>query len=331
MGETEDIDFSQVRTYPLSQRANKVHIRDFAHPIHAGATFVEFLDSLPNILMGTTFRNIVEAIAHAHHNRRAVAFALGAHVVKCGLNPVIIDLMRRGIVTSVSLNGGASIHDFEIALIGETSEDVQEGILDGHFGMAEETGRLMNEALLPVIQPNTHEFSFGMGELLARKLIDLKAPYREYSILVAGLELNIPVTVHVGIGTDITHMHPLANGGAIGQASFNDFHRFTSALANLGNGGVYTNVGSAVLLPEVFLKAITILRNLKYDMFNFVTANLDMQQQYRAMENVLHRPMAPNRGGYNLIGHHELMLPLLAQGIIEKVMVGEQLNNEPAS
>jgi len=201
---------------------------------------------------------------------------------------------------------------------------VQSGLADGRFGMAEETGRLMNEALLEAWRRNGPDFPQGMGELLGHKLIALEAPYRAYSILVAGIELDVPVTVHVAIGTDIVHMHPAAHGGAIGQATFNDFRRYTAALANLGHGGVYLNVGSAVLLPEVFLKALTVLRNLGHDAFDFVAVNMDMQQHYRPLENVVRRPAAGHGEGYALTGHHELMVPLLAQAVVEEVARREQ-------
>jgi len=318
MTEDDRIDLSRVKTYPLAERRNKVHVAHLARPLEPDCSFQEFLARLPDLLAVKDFRRVVEAIVEARLKKRVVAVALGAHVIKVGLSPILIDLMRRGLITSVALNGGGSIHDFELALIGQTSEDVQQGLSDGRFGMAEETGSLMNKAVTAAWRCEGTDSPHGMGELLGRQLIALDAPYRQHSILVAGIELGVPVTVHVAVGADIIHMHPDAHGAAIGQAAFNDFHRYTAALTQLGRGGVYLNIGSAVILPEVFLKALTILRNLGHDVVDFVAVNLDRQQHYRPLENVVRRPTCGHEPGYALTGHHELLVPLLAQAVIEE-------------
>jgi len=305
------IDLKRVRTYPIEKRKNKVKIVDFAKPGKEKATFVDFIDSLPFILVGKNFRQISQAIVNAYSKKRPVILAMGAHVIKCGLSPILIDLMKRGIVSAVALNGAGAIHDFEIALRGETSEDVARGLDTGIFGLAEETGKLMNQAINESKEPG-----LGMGYLLGKKLIEMKAPYEKFSILAAGIKLDIPVTVHVAIGTDIIHMHPEANGAMIGEKTFNDFRIFTSVITNL-EGGVYLNIGSAVILPEVFLKALTIARNLGHKVENFTAVNLDMYEHYRPLENVVRRPTSKGGKGYTLLGHHEILIPLLSQAVIE--------------
>jgi len=272
------------------------------------------VNSLPHILAGDDFRAVVEAIVLACKNERPVVFAMGAHVIKCGLSPFVINLMRQGVVSAIAMNGAGAIHDFEIALIGETSEDVAEGLQAGMFGMAEETGRLINEAINDAARQGV-----GLGESVGRKIIDMNTPFKEYSALAHAVEMKIPATIHVAIGTDIIHMHPAANGRAIGEASFLDFRLLTSVVANLGGGGVYLNVGSAVILPEVFVKALTIARNLGHDVTNFTTVDLDMQQHYRPMQNVVKRPTMDGSKGYALTGHHELMIPLISQAVVEEL------------
>ncbi|HEV3446668.1 MAG TPA: adenylyltransferase/cytidyltransferase family protein [Gemmataceae bacterium] len=307
----EPIDLKRVRTVPLQARKNKVAWEQFARPPQPGCTFAEFLASLPHILAGQDFREIVRAVVTARQNQRPVIVGLGAHVIKCGLSPVIIDLMQRGVVTGVALNGAGAIHDMELALIGETSEDVAAGLKDGTFGMVRETGEILNQAINRVLEQPER----GMGALLAEQLTTVAAPHQELSILAAGRRLNIPVTVHVAIGTDIIHMHPSANGAATGQASLNDLRLLAGVVAHL-SGGVYLNIGSAVLLPEVFLKAFTLAQNQGADLHDFVTVNMDMLPHYRPMENVVRRPSQLGRAGYSLIGRHEIMVPLLAQAVV---------------
>lgn len=310
------IDLSEINTYPIRDRKNMVKIEDFARICAPNSPFIDFIDSLPRMLAGNNFRSIVKAIINARQSDKPVIFAIGGHVVKCGLSPIIIDLMKRNILTGVAMNGSGSIHDFEIALIGETSEDVGCGIEDGSFGMAEETGRLMNAAIEDGVKHNV-----GMGEAIGIKILEIgaDAPYSEYSILAEGIRLDVPITVHVAIGTDIIHQHRYANGAAIGEASFVDFRIFTSIIANLGDGGVFINIGSAVLLPEVFLKAVSVARNLGYPVFKFTTANFDMIQHYRPTQNVVKRPTIKTGKGYNITGHHELMIPLLYRAILEEL------------
>lgn len=310
----QPVDLSRIRTIPLETRASKVAQARFARPPCAGRSFADFAASLPAILAGEDFRRVVEAIATASRRRRPVILAMGAHVIKCGLNPVVIDLMHRGIVTGVVLNGSGAIHDFEIALVGETSEDVAAGLRDGTFGMVRETGQLMNEGINRVKQSPLA----GLGMLLGEQLEAVEAPNREQSLLATGRKLGVPVTVHVAIGTDIIHMHPSADGAAIGQATFNDFRLLCSELGEL-SGGVYLNVGSAVVLPEVFLKAFTVAQNLGADLRDFVTVNMDMIAHYRPGENVVRR-LAPIGGaGYSLLGRHEIMVPLLAQSVVDSL------------
>jgi hypothetical protein len=308
------VDLTRVQTIPLSARANKVDRERFARAPQRGRSVADFVAALPGILAGADFRDVVEAIVTAHRGGRPVIMGLGAHVIKCGLNPVIIDLMRRRLVTTVALNGAGAIHDFELALIGETSEDVAAGLADGRFGMVRETGELFNRGINRVLQQQGR----GMGALLAEQLAEVQAPNLDCSILAAGRELDIPVTVHVAIGTDIVHMHGSADGAAIGLAGFNDFRLFAAAVAGL-SGGVYLNVGSAVILPEVFLKAFTVAQNLGARLQDFVNVNMDMTAHYRASENVVHRPPSVGGTGYTLLGRHEIMVPLLAQAIVDRL------------
>jgi hypothetical protein len=309
------LDFAGLKTVPLRERGGKVNIADFASVYRAGSGVAGWLDSLPRILAGNSFRAVVEALAEARRRQRAVIWGLGGHVVKCGLAPVLIDLMRRGYVTVFALNGAAAIHDFEIALAGHTSEDVEAVLPDGRFGAAEETGRDMNRA----IAEGDRE-GLGMGEALGRWLNgagDLVAG--DSSLLLQAYRQGTPVTVHVAIGTDTPHTHPAADAAAIGSASHRDFRLLAAYVADLNEGGVYLNVGSAVVLPEVFLKAVSAVRNLGHPLANFTTADFDFLPHYRPRVNVVERPHAGSGGaGYAITGHHELMVPLLAAALIER-------------
>jgi hypothetical protein len=306
----QPIDLSGVLTLSLAERPSKVRLEDFAKPARAGATFADFLASLPNILFGQDLRAVVDAIVRAHRTGRPVILGMGAHVIKCGLSPVVIDLMERGIVTCVAMNGAGPIHDVELALVGHTSEDVQAGLKHGTFGMARETGELIHAALLDADEET------GLGYAIGRQLLAVDAPYNDLSILAAAVRLELPVTVHVAIGTDIVHMRAGASGAAIGRASFVDFRLFTSVVADL-SGGVYINAGSAVILPEVFLKAFTIAQNLGANLHDFTTVNLDMITHYRPTVNVVQRPARVGGQGYTLNGRHEILIPLLAFAVIE--------------
>ena len=301
----------KIKTYPLKERKNKVKVADFAKICEAKRSFKKFVESLPNILAGKNFKELVNSIISAQLNGNPIIWAMGAHVIKCGLNPIIINLMKQGFVSGVALNGAGVIHDVEIALIGATSEDVAEGLLTGRFGMARETAEIINNAVKEGVKHN-----LGFGEAVGRKLIDIKAPFNSYSILANAVSLKIPVTCHVAIGTDVIHMHPSADGSAIGKASLTDFKTFSNIICNLVNGGVFLNIGSAVILPEVFLKALAIARNLGYDVRNFTTAVFDFNLQYRPSQNVVNRPKILGAKSFYFIGHHELLIPLLAQAIL---------------
>ena len=309
------INASDLKTYPLKKRHSKVQVSDFATPWQSGGTFKAFAAGLPDILAVKTLRAVAQAIIAAHRNRRPVIVGIGAHVIKVGLAPILTNLMERGIVTAVAMNGAGIIHDFELAFMGHTSEEVDAEIDDGRFGMAEETGRMLNEAIsLGAKQGH------GLGEAIGHymhKAADT-FPNQASSILATGVRLGIPVTVHVAVGTDIIHMHPSADGAAIGATSLVDFRRLTAVVAEM-EGGVYVNVGSAVILPEVFLKALSLGRNLGHPIAGITTVNMDFLSHYRPLTNVVRRPTQKGGKGYALTGHHEIMLPLLAALVLEEL------------
>jgi hypothetical protein len=306
------IDTSKIRSYSLKGRQSKVRITDFAKPHPKGGSFLDFFSSLPDILAARHLKDVAAAIVQARRDGRPVMLGMGAHSIKVGLNPVIIDLMERQIITSLSLNGAGIIHDFELAFIGQTSEDVDKEILSGAFGMAEETGSMINGAIAAARNGE------GIGAAVGRMIGTGDFPYRDKSLLAAGHRLGVPVTVHVAIGTDIIHMHPSFDGRATGAAAQNDFLTFCSLVAQL-EGGVYVNLGSAVLLPEIFLKAVTLCRNLGTPLQHFTTVNMDFVQHYRPNTNVVRRPTQGGGRGFALTGHHEIMLPLLAAAVIEQL------------
>ena len=312
----EEADYTMIRTVPIGRRANKVRAQDLAQPPGDDRSFGAFLNALPDILEARSFHAVVDALAHAARNRRGVVCMLGGHVIKTGLAPVLIDLMRRGVITHLAANGSAVIHDYEMTRFGGTSEDVEAGLKAGTFGMAEETGREMNAAL-----QRGAEQGWGMGESLARALEasdELAAP--EQSLLLQSRALGVQFTVHAAIGAEIIHQHPAADGGAIGATSFADFKRLAAQLPRV-EGGVVLNVGSAVIMPEVFLKALTVARNLNDGApREFVTADFDMVRHYRPRVNVVERPTRTGGGrGYQITGHHEIMIPLLAWAVVEKL------------
>jgi hypothetical protein len=308
------LDWSRIKTYPLRERPNKVRAGDFARVWAKGGSFQSFLASLPRILVAQDFQALVADIVGAARKKKPVLVCMGAHVIKCGLSPVIADLMRRGVVSAVATNGAGAIHDFELALIGQTSEDVQRGLDDGSFGMIDETGRLMNKAIKEGVAQG-----IGAGRALGEAVVKGNFPNRELSILNAGVTTNAPIMIHIALGTDIIHQHPTCDGAALGEASYMDFQRLAAVVATLGDGGVALNIGSAVMMPEVFLKALTVARNLGHHVENFTTATLDMVRHYRPMENIVRRPVHKGGRGYYIIGHHELMLPLLAAAVIEQL------------
>jgi deoxyhypusine synthase len=311
----DEVDLAKVRTVPVTRRANKVTADEFAKPPSKDRSFHAFVASLPDILVARDFRLVVDAIVSAAQKKRAVVVMLGGHIVKTGLAPLLISLIERNIITHVAMNGSAAIHDFEIARFGGTSEDVAAGLKDGTFGMAEETGREMNEAF---VQGSSR--AEGMGESLAVALEHSKLAHPELSVLLCAHRNDIPATVHAAIGAEIIHQHPIANGAAIGDTSHRDFRRLAHGLAGLHEGGVVLNLGSAVIMPEVFLKALTIARNLNDGKpQSFVTCDLDMQRHYRPRMNVVQRPTMHSGKGYEITGHHELMVPLLVWAVLDRL------------
>jgi len=306
----EPLSFQGLKTVPIQARGGKVRVEHFAKP-YTGGGVSALLDSLPHILAADSFRSVVDAVANARAHRKMILWGLGGHVIKCGLAPILIDLMRRGFATGFALNGAAAIHDFEIAIAGQTSEDVEAVLPDGSFGAAEETGREFNAAL---------KCDAGFGESLGCHLEKVADPkFACASLLHETYRNSTPVTVHVAIGTDTPHTHPTASGETIGRATHHDFRLLCSLVKDINDGGVYLNVGSAVVLPEVFLKAVSVVRNLGHPLGNFTTVNFDFLQHYRPKVNVVERPHAQAGGhGYSITGHHEIMIPLLAAALVER-------------
>ena len=309
-----------VHTYPLATRKSKVNVRDFAKPAGRASSLMKFLDSLPSILAAKDVRELAASIQKARKRKRAVLWGIGGHVIKVGLGPVLIDLMQNGFVSGIAMNGAALVHDFEIAMAGTTSEDVDAALGEGRFGMAQETGFGINE-----IAKLAHRVRMGYGEAagqyLAKGFLEPKHP--EMSLLVAAYKQKIPVTIHIAVGTDIPHMHPAVDGAALGAASHYDFRLFCALVERMHGGGVYLNWGSAVILPEVFLKAVSVVRNLGVPLRPITTANFDFIQHYRPRQNVVSRPTIAGKGtkedksrGYAITGHHELLLPLLAAALL---------------
>jgi hypothetical protein len=313
---TREADLSAIRTVPVARRPNKVKTEEFAHPPRDDRSFHAFVASLPDVLVARDFVAVADAIGDAARRKRGVVAMLGGHIVKTGISPLLIELMRRGVITHMAMNGSAAIHDYEVARFGATSEDVAAGLRDGTFGMADETGREMNAAFVEGMRTRQ-----GMGESLGRALVaraDLAHP--EMSLLRAAMELGIPTTVHAALGAEIIHQHPAANGAAIGDTSHRDFRRLAASLTDIHDGGVVLNLGSAVIMPEVFLKALTIARNLNDGRpRDFVSADFDMQRHYRPRVNVVQRPTLDSGKGYEITGHHEIMVPMLVWAVIDRL------------
>jgi hypothetical protein len=310
---TAPLDFKGLHTYSVFDRHSKVGVEDFAKAMQPGMRMSDFLASLPAQLAGRDFPELVRRIGTSVRGRKPVIIGMGAHVIKVGLNPVLIDLMQRGIISAIALNGAGVIHDTEIALVGRTSEDVAEVIGSGAFGAARETGEILNRAINRGARQG-----IGLGQAVGETLLENSFTCNSQSLLAQATRLGVPVTVHVAIGTDIIHIHPDADGAAIGQTSHHDFKIFCRLVAGLDEG-VYLNIGSAVLLPEVFLKALTVVRNLGYKVDNITTANFDFIRHYRPATNVVHRPTLGGGRGFHFTGHHELMIPLLAAAILDEV------------
>jgi len=305
----EEFDLADVRTYPLDSRPSKARHEDFARPWDPATGFDQWFDALPNLLAAADLRAVIAALRTARAGGRPLIWGLGAHVIKTGLSPVFIDLMERGFVSALALNGAGVIHDFEVALAGATSEDVEQALGPGMFGMSEETGRELNHAIVDGVGRGC-----GLGRAVAEALAARTPPFAHLSLLASAARLEVPVTVHVAVGTDIIHMHPAASGEAIGAGSLRDFRHFTTFVSELA-GGVYLNCGSAVLLPEVFLKAVSLVRNRGLSLDGITTVNLDFVRLYRPETNVVRRPVAGVGKGYSITGHHELLIPLLAAGL----------------
>lgn len=307
------IDLTKLTTYPLRSRPSKVQAADLGGVWTPGGTLTEFLKRLPRILAGSDFRAVVAAILAARRQGKPVIAGLGGHVIKVGCSPLLVDLMERGLVTALAMNGSCAIHDFELAYAGCTSEDVEAGLVGGAFGMAAETGEIVNRAVSEGIAKG-----WGFGRALGETVRTLRPPHEALSLFAAAVRLGLPATVHVAIGTDIVHMHPACDGAAVGEATLRDFRLLTAVVATMGGGGVYLNLGSAVLLPEVFVKAVTVARNAGHRVTDFTTVNCDFLQHYRPTQNVVRRPVAGGAGkGYALTGHHELLLPLLCAALVE--------------
>ena len=307
----EEFDLSMMSTYPLKSRPSKVSVSDFGRPHQKGAGVAAFIDALPNALAAADFKAVVRAIAQARTSGGGVVWGLGAHVIKTGLSRIVIDLMERGFVSALATNGAGLIHDFEIALVGSTSEDVDASLGPGRFGMADETGRLLNEGIVRGVTDG-----LGIGQAVGRWLVDQHPQHERWSVVATAARLGIPVTVHIAIGTDIIHMHPAASGAALGEGSLRDFRYFVSNVARLEHGA-YLNCGSAVVLPEVFLKAVALARNRGLPLAGLTTVSLDFIRHYRPETNVVRRPTLMAGKGYSLVGHHELLIPLLAAALIE--------------
>jgi hypothetical protein len=313
------LDLDRVNTYPLTERPSKVTVKNFAQPVGEASSLADFLNSLPNILAVRSLREIAARIKRARKLGKPIIWGIGGHVVKTGMSPVIIDLIRRGFVSAIAANGSVLVHDAEIAMVGSTSEDVDASLGAGAFGAADETGEILNSAAHEGVQNHT-----GLGEALGRILIERAPPYKDFSLLCAAYDQRIPFTAHVTIGADITHFHPSADGAALGETTHTDFRLLAEMVRRMDGGGVYLNIGSAVVLPEIFLKAVTLVRNLGYPLTDITTANFDFIQSYRPLTNVVRRPVADGAGqGFSITGHHELTIPLLAAELLHGKMLTE--------
>ena len=308
------LDFTKLKTYPAGSRKSKVSVNAFARVCRKGGSFREFYDSLPHILAASELRAVADAIVTAHRKRKRVLWMFGAHVIKVGLSPLLIELIKRKVITAIAMNGAGVIHDFELAFMSSTSEDVAAALADGSFGMAEETHSFINRAIRDGAKKG-----WGLGESVGAMIVKRRLPHKELSLLATCHQLGVPATVHVAIGTDIIHQQASADGAAIGQTSLADFRTLVGVVSMLGHGGVVGNFGSAVILPEVFLKAVSIARNLGHAVKDFTAFDFDMIRQYRPSENVLKRPTLLGGRAIHITGHHELLIPLLVRAIIEQL------------
>ena len=301
------IDLGKIKTYSVKSRRSKAEVKSFGRPLDPGSDVSDFLRRLPKYLKAEDLRSLIDTIIKARRKGKPIILMMGAHPIKCGLSPILIDLMKQGFVTLLSTNGAGAIHDLEIALWGKTSEEVEKGIEDGSFGMAKETGEIFNQ-----ISSFAYEQDLGLGEAVGKRMLQLKAKFNKHSLLASAYRLNIPACVHVAFGTDIVHQHPNFDPASTGEATHVDFRVLAQEISRLNNGGVVLHFGSTVILPEVFLKALSVARNVKGKVRNFTTANFDMIQHYRPNVNVVHRPTRTSGRGFSFTGHHEIMIPLLA-------------------
>ncbi len=313
MSKHKPIDLRKIKRIPFGSRKRKIEVKDFAKINSKENSFSAFFDSLPDILKASDFKRLVDFIFLAKDKKKPIIFFLGAHPIKCGLTPLLIDLMKNGFLTAFSTHGAGAVHDIEISFFGKTSEDVEKNIEDGTFGMTAETPDIFNRAVEEAKKQN-----LGLGEAIGKQISDEDAEYKESSLFFNAHQLNIPACVHVGIGTDILNQHPGYDAGAVGKASFLDFKILCQEVSKISAGGVVINFGSAVILPEVFLKALSVARNIKGKIDNFTTANFDMIQHYRPTKNVVRRPTQTSGHGYSFTGHHEIMLPLLVWALKTK-------------
>ncbi len=310
--DSQPIDLDKISTYPLASRSSKVSVDDFAKPISENSSLRDYLASLPNILAVQNIRDLASRMRRARDAGRPIIWGIGGHVIKTGLAPIIIDLMNRGFVNAIAGNGSVLVHDAEIAMVGSTSEDVDATLGEGAFGGAEETGNLLNQAARAGANSG-----IGLGEALGQVLVAMEPKYKNLSLLCAAYKSRVPFTAHLTIGGDIAHFHPQSDGAALGATSHTDFRLLAELVRRMNSGGVYLNIGSAVTLPEVFLKCVTLVRNLGHELNDITTANFDFIQSYRPLTNVVRRPTADGAGkGYAITGHHELTIPLLAAEII---------------
>jgi len=309
----QPLDFTDLKTYSVHGRHSKVGIDDFARPLSPNMRVSQLIAALPAQFAGVEFPELIQCVARSVQTKKPVMLGMGAHVIKVGLNPILIDLMKRGILTSIALNGAGIIHDTEIAMVGRTSEEVADVLGVGAFGAARETGEVLNAAINDGAGRN-----IGMGQAVGQALLEHDFPHNDQSLLAQACKLGVPVTVHVAIGTDIIHIHPGADGAAIGRTSYFDFRLFCRLVSEL-EGGAYLNVGSAVILPEIFLKALTVVRNLGYEVKKFTTANFDFIRHYRPATNVVHRPTMEGGRGFNFTGHHELMIPFFVAALLDEL------------
>ena len=307
------INLKDIKTYSLKRRKSKVSTKDFGSRWVSNGNLGLWLNNLPNILAGSDFKKLVTRLTISVKEGKAVILALGAHTIKVGLSPIILDLMERGIITGLAMNGAGIIHDLEVAMVGGTSEDVDSEIIHGRFGMAKETGEFLNKAIKEGAKKGE-----GLGTSVGNSILKASFPYNEFSLSAGAARMNIPLTVHVAMGTDIIHFHPAVDGSAIGKTSHLDFRIFATMISQL-EGGAYINLGSAVILPEVFLKALTLVRNLGFNIKEFTTLDMDFIKHYRPMTNVVKRPTLESGIGFSLTGHNEIMFPLLAAALIENL------------